>query len=62
MIKSDLVEKVMERKRKESSPDIYVRPRITGVRVLEFDKINSVLEQSADAMVDLKRQLEQVFS
>ena len=53
-----LVEKVMESKRENGSPTIYIQPNIADVRVLDFDKIASVFDQSRDAMSDLKLQLE----
>ena len=53
-----LVEKTMDSKRKESSATIYVQPQIANVRVLDFDKIESVFDQSRKAMLDLKGQLE----
>jgi len=53
-----LVEKVMESKREKGSPSIYIQPNIADVRVLDFDKIVSVFDQSLEAMSDLKLQLE----
>jgi NTE family protein len=52
-----LIDKLVQVQRKESQPDIYLRPEIRGVRVLEFDKIDSVYEQAEAMIPELKRQL-----
>ena len=56
-----LIEKVMESKKQKTAATIYIQPEITNVRVLDFDKIESVFEQSRPAMADLKEQLERIM-
>ena len=53
-----VVDKVVEARMKECAPTIYFRPRLHGIRVLDFDKIEDVFDQAQPAMDDLKRQLE----
>jgi len=38
-------------------PDIYVRPRLTGIRVLDFDKVEDVFAQARPSMLALKHVL-----
>lgn len=45
-----LIDKLVAQQRERCQPDIYLRPGIRGVRILEFDKIDSVYEQ-AEAML-----------
>ena len=44
-------------KKKQAADAIYIHPKICDVRVLDFDKMESVFEQSEEAMRDLKQQL-----
>ena len=41
----------------KATSTIYIHPKISNVRILDFDKIESVFEQSQESMLDLKRQL-----
>ncbi len=53
-----LVDKVMEGKIRENAASIYFKFSISDVRVLEFDKIESVLDQAQQSVPELKTQLE----
>ncbi len=52
-----MVERVMTDKRKKKEADIYIECGIKDVRVLEFNKIDDVYEQSQTAVKELERQL-----
>ena len=52
-----VVDQVVEAKLRERPPTIYLRPQLTGVRVLDFDKIETVFEQARPAMESLKAEL-----
>lgn len=49
---------IANQKRKHHPPDIYIEPDITGVKVLEFQKAESIFEQSQPECDRLKRELE----
>ena len=46
-------------KKNQASDAIYIQLKIREVKVLDFDKMESVFEQSRDAMIDLRDQLEE---
>ena len=56
-----LVEAAIESRMEKAPPTIYVRPELVDVRTLDFDKIESVYEQSRPAMAALKIELEQLL-
>ena len=54
-----LIEQVMEQKRRHSQADIYIECGIKGIRVLEFDKVDSAYEQTGSAVEELRAKLKQ---
>lgn len=48
---------IMTEKLRHQKPDIYISPRITDVRALEFYRASEVFEQAQPAREELKRQL-----
>ena len=46
-----LVEHLTRCKLQKQAPDCYIHPRLSGVRVLEFDKAELVLEQAAESLL-----------
>ena len=50
---------IVEQKLKLSPPDIYIKPDIQGVDMLEFHKADRIFERSEPACLDLRRQLEE---
>lgn len=52
-----LIEKVMNQKRKESTADIYILPKLVGVRVLDVDKLEAVYDMAQPAANQLREQL-----
>ncbi len=48
-------------KLKKLKPDIYVWPQISGVRMLDFGKIEEVFAQAAPAAEELRKELLQVL-
>lgn len=57
-----LVEKVMENRRKKSDVSLYIHPHLTDIRVLDFNKIESVFTQSESAMLFLKQELKKTLN
>lgn len=57
MQEAALLEKMKKRK-----PDIYVKPEISGVRMLEFNKIDDVLAQAMPAIEQFKQQFSELLS
>lgn len=57
-----LVDRVTENMMKERPPTIYFRPKLVGIRTLDFEKIKTVFEQAQPAMEELKTKLEQVLN
>lgn len=49
-------------KKNQATDTIYIQLKIRDVKVLDFDKMESVFEQSRDAMIDLRHQLERKIS
>ncbi len=56
-----VVDQVVAAQLRERPPSIYIRPVLTGVKVLDFDKIESVYEQAASAMGELRTALKEVL-
>ena len=52
------VDQVVKARLKERPPTIYIRPQLTGIQVLEFNKIKAVLEQAKPAMDELRTKLQ----
>ena len=48
---------VMNEKLEHSRPDIYVRPEIRNVRLMQFEKMNQVYEQCLPALDQFKKDL-----
>jgi NTE family protein len=57
-----LVDRVTESMMKERPPTIYFRPKLVGIRILDFEKIKSVFEQTQPAMEELKTKLDRIQS
>ena len=49
-------------KMKYRKPDIYVRPEISGVRILEFNKTEEVFLQAAPAVEVFKEELANMYA
>ena len=45
-------------KKNQATDAIYIRLKIRDVKVLDFDKMESVFKQSRDAMIGLQDQLD----
>ena len=56
-----LVDQVVSTQLRESPPTLYIRPTLTGIKVLDFDKIESVYEQAAPAMNELRTSLKELL-
>ena len=39
-------------------PDLYIKPRLHGIRLLHFDRIDAILEQSREAATELGEELD----
>jgi len=52
---------ILREKLKQSQPDVLIQPDIQNVRMLEFNKINSIYQQAFSAKEELKRKLAQVL-
>jgi len=55
-------ETIITEKLKNRQADIFIRPAINGIRMLEFYKAETVYEQAAPAKDDFKRALEKLLS
>lgn len=55
-----LIEKVMHEKFQQAPATLYFNPGVTGVRVLDFDKIENVFQQTQEAMPKLEAELERL--
>lgn len=53
---------IIQEKLKFVKPDIYIKPKISDVRVFDFAKADSIFEQTKPAKKELKRQLEKILS
>lgn len=52
-----MVDRITTIRSDEKPPDIHIRPKLVGIRILDFDKTASVFEQAQPAIEDLKKQL-----
>jgi NTE family protein len=52
-----MVDRITTIRSEEKPPDIHIRPKLVGIRILDFDKTASVFEQAQPAIEDLKKQL-----
>jgi NTE family protein len=50
-------EAMLKQKMKHSPPDIFIRPEIKGVRMMDFASIENVLDQAEPAVAELKQKL-----
>jgi NTE family protein len=57
-----LIEQVTKLMLEHNPPTIYIRPKLVGIRTLDFDKIKMVFEQSQPAMDELKIKIEQIIN
>jgi len=48
---------IMDEKLKHQPPDIYIRPELENIRVLEFNRVDEIYAQSKSARNKLKRSL-----
>jgi NTE family protein len=55
-------ETIISEKLNKRQADIYIRPAINGIRMLEFYKSEAVYQQAAPAKEDFKRSLERLLS
>jgi NTE family protein len=53
---------IIRQKLKYVQPDIYIKPKIKDVRVFDFAKADTILEQAKPAKKELKRQLEKLIT
>ena len=53
---------IIKEKLKFAKPDIYIKPKISDVRVFDFAKADSIFEQAKPAKKELKRQLEKLLT
>jgi len=51
-----LIDKLAQQQLERCQPDIYIRPGIRKVKIMEFDKIDSVYEQAEAVIPELKNQ------
>ncbi len=56
-----MVTQLVQVKLAKRPPTIYVRPRLTDIRALDFLKAGDALEQAAPAMADFRNQLKATF-
>lgn len=45
-----------------AAPDIYIKPELAGIRLLHFDRVDRIVEQSADAAAELREKLEALMA
>ncbi len=57
-----MIAQFVEIKLAEKPPTIYLRPRLTDIRMLDFLKAGEVLKQAAPAMEDFHKQLKSISS
>jgi NTE family protein len=53
-----LVDRITQTMIRLHAPTIYVRPRLVGIRVLDFEKAADVLRQARPAMAGLRKKLQ----
>ncbi len=47
--------------RKASPPDVYIKPELSGVRLLHFDRVDEIIEQAGPAADELRSALEEAL-
>ncbi|MEZ5278402.1 MAG: patatin-like phospholipase family protein [Opitutaceae bacterium] len=52
-----MVDRITTIRLEEKPPDIYIRPELVGIRILDFDKVSDVFEQAQPAIDELEKQL-----
>ncbi|MDM3870551.1 patatin-like phospholipase family protein [Porticoccus sp. W117] len=55
-----LLENADRQRLAKSPPSVYLKPKIVGVRTLDFDMIEEVFEQAAPAMAEFEDKLQQL--
>jgi len=55
-------EAIVNEKLKHQPPDIYIKPELKDIRVLEFYKSDEIYRQAAPAKKELKRKLEKLLA
>lgn len=53
---------ITTQKMKYFRPDIYIRPEVTGIRLLHFNRADFIFEQAVPAAEDLKNKLKKMIS
>ena len=56
-----MLQKITDKKLQTSPPSLYVRPELTGIRTLDFDKISLVFEQAAPSIMEMEKTLSEIF-
>ncbi|TGQ73278.1 patatin-like phospholipase family protein [Mesorhizobium sp. M00.F.Ca.ET.186.01.1.1] len=56
-----MMQSIIANKLKQSRPDILVRPAVSKFRVLDFMKIDALMNETADIKDELKRQVEKAL-
>ena len=56
-----VIDNDVARKVKANPPTVYLKPQLKGIRVLDFDKIETVFEQAQPAMDELKTKLKEIL-
>ena len=56
-----MMQSIIANKLKQSRPDILVRPAVSKFRVLDFLKIDALMNETVDIKDELKRQVEKVL-
>lgn len=56
-----MMQSIIANKLKQCRPDILVRPAVSKYRVLDFLKIDVLMNETADIKDELKRQVEKVL-
>ena len=52
-----LVERMTQFKIEDRPPSVYVHPKLVGIRVLEFEKVQEVFDQAEPAMTEFRARL-----
>ncbi|WP_421913599.1 patatin-like phospholipase family protein [Mesorhizobium sp.] len=55
-----LMQSIIANKLKQCQPDILIRPAVSKYRVLDFMKVDALMNETADIKDELKRQIEKV--
>jgi len=48
--------------RKASPPDVYIKPEISGIRLLHFDRVDEILEQAETGADELREKLQEALN